>query len=79
MVYLIFMPVNISIFASPISASNINTLYPSRLRDMAKLTAKLDFPTPPFPLVIANTLALFRDNLMFFLNSIFHDISQFSA
>ena len=57
-VFFTFVPVIISTFAKPKSTSKISTLCPKRLKDMAKLTAKFVFPTPPLPLVTANTLAL---------------------
>ena len=45
------------------SASNIPTLFPIFVRDMAKFTAKVDLPTPPFPLAIAIIFLAFILNL----------------
>ena len=49
--------------------SSFPTLFPIFLRDMAKFTAKVDLPTPPFPLAIAIIFLEFIKNLfsLFFI------------
>ena len=47
-----------STLARPKSASSIITFLPILVNSSARLTERLDLPTPPFPLVTAITLAL---------------------
>ena len=60
-----------SIFASPKSASNISTRYPNFLNCTAKFTAVLDFPTPPFPLVISKENVRFLASKLMQLDTMF--------